>query len=194
MPLSPELHQEAINLAKRSRLGDQNATGMIEEIEKNARLGVPQAVLSHPVIVKYFRENPILGALGVDDRTAHVLSRLAECFVPPWIGVVAVFSEMADMGEDAMCGASALLAGECDITPELITHFLQAWPSGVRGAMEHGLTFAGEPELEKANVSDPVARGALCAGHVLGTARRWQEVRRGARPSFLSPNVGWELE
>jgi len=192
MPLSPTLHKEAEALAQRAMLGDQNAIGMVEEIGKNARSGHPQAVASHPVILAYLEAHRGPESLGITDRGAEILGRLAQCFVPPFVGVLQVFLDIIDTREEGLVeGACAILAEGPDLSPAVAQLGGQ-----VHGeAFEAGLCFAGEPE--ELSAMQPRSReeaASLCLGNCLGIAHRWQSVKRGAPLSTLSPNVGWELE
>jgi hypothetical protein len=191
--LSPALHKEAEALAQRAMLGDQNAIGMVEEIGKNARAGHAPAQASHPVILAYLESHRGPESLGITDRGAEILVRLAQCFVPPFVGVIQVFVDLVNTHEEGLIeGACAILAEGPEISPQLVAQLAP----GVHGeAFEAGLCFAGEPEeLSSVHPRSTTEAAALCMGNCLGVAHRWQQVRRGAPLSTLSPNVGWELE
>ena len=196
MPLSPTLHREAEALAQRAMLGDQNAIGMVEEIGKNARAGHGPAVASHPVILAYLEKNRGPESLGVTDRGAEILSRLAQCFVPPFVGVIQVFVDLLDCKEEGLVeGACAILAEGPELSPEVVAQLGAQIHGKPRDTFEAGLCFAGEPEeLTAVRPTNREEAAALCMGNCLGIAHRWQQVRSGAPLSTLSPNVSWELE
>lgn len=59
----------AESLVKRARAGDQNAMGLINMVGKNAKRGIPRAVLSAKAIEEYIRSHPVDSPFGSDAPT-----------------------------------------------------------------------------------------------------------------------------
>jgi hypothetical protein len=193
---TPTQEQGARELVERARAGDQNAMAILQMVGENARKGQPKARAAEGAIQRYIADHPapltnwaegaeLIGILknpeNPDDGIFETLLSLPQyedarlvstaCVVlshhEPWTkGRIHAIDSLMDPGSDEQ----------------------RQFRMGVEGAAESRVLGPAIRSLP------PELQGFLCAGHVLGTARKLQLARRADVPlTALCRDLEWEL-
>jgi hypothetical protein len=185
----------AQSLAERSRYGDQNAMGMIEQIRKNAEGGSDVARNSYAIILQYIQEHPAEGA-QVGAETAQALGVLKDPDIDPptLLRALCFLPQCGDPG--AIEGAICILSFGPAINTARIAEVSKVVPPTSLPTFKYGLANAADQKAlapVQAQVNGP-DMGYLCAGHAMGTARRIQLARMPAsKPAVLGADIGCEF-
>jgi hypothetical protein len=195
MPLTPALKDEAKKLVDRAGHGDQNALAMIEQIGVNARGGQTLAQESHAVILDYIASKP-KPEEPLSDETVHSLGALRDPALDPVTLLRILCSLPKEAHKGSLEAACVILAQGAMWTPDRIGTINQCVIPPCRPVFQQGLENAGDTDAigKLAKPLDVTSRGVLVAGNCLGVARRLQGVQQGVPLSFLSAEMGWELE
>lgn len=189
-----EQAQGAQELVERARLGDQNAMGMLEMVGKNARMGNERAQNGLRLIHEYIQNNPAKSPMGAEEL--DVLGILKEPNNPPE-EILAALCTIPQLGNHDLVGIGSVILANGDLWTQARVNAIDAQLQGPeQNLFRYGYSFSSEERKLKpiAEKLPTVAIGYLCAGHIIGTARKIQLVRQpGVSVGLLSPEIGWEF-
>jgi hypothetical protein len=186
--------QGAEQLVERARAGDQNAMAILAMVGANARKGVPKAKSALCAVDLYIKDHPV--PLSNWAEGAEVIGILKNPDNPDE-GLLDTLLTLPEYEDARLVHTAAVVMslGRPWTKPRI--HNLDAQMSHEeRRPFRFGIENAGDARKmgQAMQGIDENLAGFLCAGHVIGMARKIQMIRRPEIPvGILCKDVEWEL-
>lgn len=190
-----DLDTEAIRTIKTARLGDQNALDMVRLVGINATKGDARAIASKKAMSDWILAHPVADVrpnFTMGHEAASTCGVLMTCAA--W-QVPSVIADLGKAGNEQELGvATLILSRRATLSPELIEEMAQGLPEGPRRLFWWGIAACTDqgPANDYLNKQPAPIQGIARAGKAVGTARRIQQVIRGAPISILDRQAGLE--
>jgi hypothetical protein len=185
----------AKQLVDRARAGDQNAMAILQKVGENARARDPKAQEGARHVLAYAQKNPVRSAY--DPRASQALGILKEPSNPDEaiLDVLVALPDLPD-SSGAISAACVILSRGRPWNKARVHGLDSLLTPPAKEPFRYAFDHALDPEaLASARAQcDPELFGYLCAGHVVGLARKLQLMRLPHIPlAALCMGIGWEL-